>query len=360
MSWAALEWAAQVQAEIDATGRAVLSQLALHADQEGVCWPGTERIATHLRTSPRTVRRRLDELEALGLLTRERRRGSGGRLGTYLYRLRVGSSGQPCPVDQWTPVSSGEKPTLDIRSKAVTSDLVVTSMCSKETDDVHRTAVSTGQPCPVDQWTPVSSQNPVSVSNGLSINAGARTSEPPSAPPEDQTRSRQDPPREASGPAAIVDELAEALGPGSVSLLHRLADLDGWTHDAARRLARRYLGELGARYFPSGTSEEDRALLLREALEDYADKSQRWKAPSFGAFLREAIRLSASSASDTYGRRRGAAEGKRGSSREEDPAARRERERRDALMAGEQLEQVVQFGGGESIEEFVQGFTLRR
>jgi hypothetical protein len=47
--------------------------LLLHARQSGRCWPGQERLARERGCNDRTIRRHLDELQHVGLLTIERR-----------------------------------------------------------------------------------------------------------------------------------------------------------------------------------------------------------------------------------------------------------------------------------------------
>lgn len=73
--------------ELPATQKIVLLALADHADQEGVCWPGQERLATVTGLSVRTVRTTLKSLEEEGLIGVEPRfDGSGKRVGT-VYRV---------------------------------------------------------------------------------------------------------------------------------------------------------------------------------------------------------------------------------------------------------------------------------
>ena len=61
--------------ELSVTGndKLVLIALADHADDEGYCFPGQERLATRLGISDRTVRRVMVRLEEMELIARERR-----------------------------------------------------------------------------------------------------------------------------------------------------------------------------------------------------------------------------------------------------------------------------------------------
>lgn len=59
--------------------------LADHADSRGWCWPSIDKIADESRVSRSTVKRSLNELEALGEV--ERVSGPGGPGGTNRYRV---------------------------------------------------------------------------------------------------------------------------------------------------------------------------------------------------------------------------------------------------------------------------------
>ena len=65
----------------------VLLALAAHVNPGGTAWPSIERLAKLARTSPRTVKRAIKELEALGEVTVLRQ---AAKNGTNLYRLDVG------------------------------------------------------------------------------------------------------------------------------------------------------------------------------------------------------------------------------------------------------------------------------
>jgi predicted ArsR family transcriptional regulator len=67
----------------------VLLALVEHADDDGVCWPGQERLAQMTRVNSRTVRRALKRLEQIGLIQRTRRWAEdGGGRTSDLIRLR--------------------------------------------------------------------------------------------------------------------------------------------------------------------------------------------------------------------------------------------------------------------------------
>ncbi|WP_312252156.1 helix-turn-helix domain-containing protein [Stenotrophomonas sp.] len=58
---------------LSVTQKAVLISLADQANDDGVCWPAVGTIAARCCMSPRAVRTAMDHLEAVGLLTRDRR-----------------------------------------------------------------------------------------------------------------------------------------------------------------------------------------------------------------------------------------------------------------------------------------------
>lgn len=63
-----------------ATVKSVLLAVANYADEEGVCWPSQEQLSEDTELSRHSVMRALDQLEDLGLVSRERRhRGDGSR-----------------------------------------------------------------------------------------------------------------------------------------------------------------------------------------------------------------------------------------------------------------------------------------
>jgi len=58
---------------LSVTQKAVLISLADQANDDGVCWPAIGTIAKRCCMSERAVRTAMDHLEAVGLLSRERR-----------------------------------------------------------------------------------------------------------------------------------------------------------------------------------------------------------------------------------------------------------------------------------------------
>lgn len=63
-----------------ATVKSVLLAISNYADEDGICWPSQEQLADDTELSRHSVMRAIDQLEELGLLSRERRhRGDGSR-----------------------------------------------------------------------------------------------------------------------------------------------------------------------------------------------------------------------------------------------------------------------------------------
>lgn len=89
MSWTAVAWA-KAQRTGSATNKVVLLTLAECADHTGEnCYPSHRYIAYVCECSERTVERAIQQLEALKLLTRVRRRREDGKFGGYSYRLPI-------------------------------------------------------------------------------------------------------------------------------------------------------------------------------------------------------------------------------------------------------------------------------
>lgn len=71
----------------------VLLALADHADEDGVCWPGIERVAHKARVSERQAQRIIKTLEDKGELLNQSQRGQkGGRGYTNRYLIATGMS----------------------------------------------------------------------------------------------------------------------------------------------------------------------------------------------------------------------------------------------------------------------------
>ena len=88
MSNLAITWAWS-QDTRDATSTLILQILADLADENHSCFPSMEHIADKTRVSTRTVARRLEELEADGIIRRERRYYGWGKRSTDRYVLNV-------------------------------------------------------------------------------------------------------------------------------------------------------------------------------------------------------------------------------------------------------------------------------
>ena len=95
--------------------RCILLALAEHADEEGRCWPSLTRLAALTEADRRTVTRGLAELEARGLVARERRQGKG-----TVYTLAIAApAGTVAPPGSPDPGDRGVTPqgVTDSRAK---------------------------------------------------------------------------------------------------------------------------------------------------------------------------------------------------------------------------------------------------
>ena len=87
MSWVAIKWARKQRAGSPIT-KAVLTNLALHADEKGFCWPAQETMAREIECSVDSVQRALKKLEGR-VLWRIKRKSSDGRRISDAYQLRL-------------------------------------------------------------------------------------------------------------------------------------------------------------------------------------------------------------------------------------------------------------------------------
>jgi len=124
MSFDAVAWAIHQRCESSGQ-KLVLIALADACggddDDARMCWPSVERIGGIDNLSDRTVREHIDRLEALGLVTKlRRRRRADGTLGTWVYLIewqiaqrRPTAGGAELPAVG--PVPTGDVPPLDYR-----------------------------------------------------------------------------------------------------------------------------------------------------------------------------------------------------------------------------------------------------
>lgn len=90
---------------ITSSEKLVLLALANFANEKMECWPSQERIAADTELSERTVWAALNKLEALGMLTRERRKRPDGTRSTDKFTLHFS------PIVRSEPVANPAKPT---------------------------------------------------------------------------------------------------------------------------------------------------------------------------------------------------------------------------------------------------------
>lgn len=92
MSNCAIDWALSVKLGDPAT-KIVLLVLANRADDLGQCWPSHQSISEEADQSPRSIRRRLDELEQVKLIERKRRRRASTIYTLKMPGLRTATAG---------------------------------------------------------------------------------------------------------------------------------------------------------------------------------------------------------------------------------------------------------------------------
>lgn len=106
MSHAASQWAKTVITG-GTTNKAILMVLADYANHSHEAWPSFERVAKEAECSVSTVKRAVADMEARGLLTRQRRRQPDGKLGCYVLVLNVKPQ---------VKMTAGQKPELNLTS----------------------------------------------------------------------------------------------------------------------------------------------------------------------------------------------------------------------------------------------------
>lgn len=106
MSHAASQWAKTVITG-GTTNKAILMVLADYANHSLEAWPSFERVAKEAECSVSTVKRAVADMEARGLLTRQRRRQPDGKLGCYVLVLNVKPQ---------VKMTAGQKPELNLTS----------------------------------------------------------------------------------------------------------------------------------------------------------------------------------------------------------------------------------------------------
>lgn len=125
MSVQAITWAYQQQ-NISTGAKFLLVTLANYADQDGVSWPGQERLAEDTQSNSRTIRRWTSELTEKNLVSAIHRPGKGGGRLTILYKLEVrqpdtvSGGNRTSTTGQPDTVSSNTKGEPSVRTKAPT------------------------------------------------------------------------------------------------------------------------------------------------------------------------------------------------------------------------------------------------
>jgi pyocin large subunit-like protein len=92
MSWSAMEWAVEQDCG-DAQSKIVLVVIAKHANKKLQAFPSVSRIAKLANMSPRSVHRKINRLQELGLL-HVKNQGKDGKKTSNLYTLRVVTDSQ--------------------------------------------------------------------------------------------------------------------------------------------------------------------------------------------------------------------------------------------------------------------------
>jgi DNA replication protein DnaD len=140
MSWSAMEWAVEQDCG-DAQSKIVLVVIAKHANKKLQSFPSVSRIAKLANMSPRSVHRKINRLQELGLL-HVKNQGKDGKKTSNLYTLRVVTDSQGVVTDSQGVVtdSQGDTDRLADRTSNLTSKLTnnISSSIPDETDCHHQ------------------------------------------------------------------------------------------------------------------------------------------------------------------------------------------------------------------------------
>lgn len=79
---------------LSSTSKLILVVLAEHANEEGICWPATKRIAQNASVSPRSAKRLIRQLEQGGFLSVIQRFRDDGSQTSNKYHLRISEGGR--------------------------------------------------------------------------------------------------------------------------------------------------------------------------------------------------------------------------------------------------------------------------
>jgi hypothetical protein len=129
MSWSAMEWAVEQDCG-DAQSKIVLVVIAKHANKKLQAFPSVSRIAKLANMSPRSVHRKINRLQELGLL-HVKNQGKDGKKTSNLYTLRVVTDSQGVVTDR-----RGDTDTVADRTSNLTTNLTshISSSIPDKTD----------------------------------------------------------------------------------------------------------------------------------------------------------------------------------------------------------------------------------
>jgi len=150
MSVRAMTWALE-QRVGEAKRKLILIALADFADEHGCCYPAQATLAEMAECSVDTVQRGLKKLEAMGLISRERRHSKTGNRSTDHYRLSIQSLSRnlrprgPKPKPQSAALSKPQmdaaltKPQMDAVAKSLTASSEPSVVSREEERESPRT-----------------------------------------------------------------------------------------------------------------------------------------------------------------------------------------------------------------------------
>jgi len=133
MSWSAMEWAVEQDCG-DAQSKIVLVVIAKHANKKLQAFPSVSRIAKLANMSPRSVHRKINRLQELGLL-HVKNQGKDGKKTSNLYTLRVVTDRQVDMTDRQEGTDTVADRTSNLTSKLTSN---ISSSIPDKTDCHHQ------------------------------------------------------------------------------------------------------------------------------------------------------------------------------------------------------------------------------
>ena len=121
----------------------VLVKLADNANDDGICWPSYDYIAEMCEMSRRTVIRHISDLEKMGLVTIQTRKGKSGN-DSNVYKLHLGGDNLTPPGDKQVPevVTEDYQPGDTVTPESVNEPVIESNKKNNKKNSIKGSLVS--------------------------------------------------------------------------------------------------------------------------------------------------------------------------------------------------------------------------